>query len=111
MNERVLLSGETEPGKRRSLFRTRCKCEDKFCDVIIDGGSTDNLVSEEMVSKLKFKREKHPQPYRISWVKDDHKVLVREQCMVKFKIGNYHDEILCDIIPMDVCHLLLGRPW
>ena len=20
-------------------------------------------------------------------------------------------EILCDVIPMDVCHLLLGRPW
>ena len=110
MNERVLLSGETEPGQRRSLFRTRCKCEDKFCDVIIDGGSTKNLVSEEMVSKLKLKREKHPQPYRIAWVKDDHKVLVSEQCLVKFKIGSYHDEVLCDIIPMDVYHLLLGRP-
>ena len=111
MNERVLLSGETELGQRRSLFRTRCKCEDKCCDVIIDGGNTNNLVSEEMVSKLKLKREKHPQPYRIAWVKDDHKVLVSEQCLVKFKIGSYHDEVLCDIIPMDVCHLLLGRPW
>ena len=68
VNERVLLSGETEPGQRRSLFHTRCKCEDKCCDVIIDGGSTNNLVSEEMVSKLKFKREKHPQPYHIAWV-------------------------------------------
>lgn len=27
------------------------------------------------------------------------------------KIGNYHDEVLCDIMPMDICHLLLGRPW
>ena len=60
VNERVLLSGETEPGQRRSLFHTRCKCEEKCCDVIIDGGSTDNLVSEEMVSKLKLKRQKHP---------------------------------------------------
>ena len=110
VNERVLLSGETEPGQRRSLFRTRC-CVDKCCDVIIDGGRTDNLVSEEMVSKLNLKREKHPHPYWIAWVKDDHKVLVSEQSLVKFKIGNYHDEILCDIIPMDVCHLLLGRPW
>ena len=31
--------------------------------------------------------------------------------MVKFKIGSYHDEVLCDIIPMDVYHLSLGRPW
>ena len=111
VNERVLLSGEIEPGQRRSLFRTRCKCEDKCCDVIIDGGNIDNLVSKEMVYKLKLKREKQPQTYQITWVKDDHKVLVSEQCLVNFKIGSYHDEVLCDIIPMDVCHLLLGRPW
>ena len=109
VNERVLLSGETEPRQRRSLFHTRCKCEEKCCDVIIDGGSTDNLVSEEMVSKLKLKKEKHLQPYRISWVKVDHKVLVSEQCLVKFKIGSYHDKDLCDIILMDVFYLLLGR--
>ena len=48
VNERVLLSGEIEPGQRRSLFFTRCKCEDKCCDVIVDGGSTENLVLEDM---------------------------------------------------------------
>ena len=30
---------------------------------------------------------------------------------MKFKIGHYVDEVLCDIIPMDCCHILLGRPW
>ena len=93
------------------MFRTRCKCEGKCCDVIIDGGSTDNLVSEEMVSKLNLKREKYPQPYRIAWVKDDHKVLVSEHFLVNFKIGSYHDKAFCDIIPIDVYHLLLGRMW
>ena len=91
MNIRVLLSGETEPDQRRSLFHTRCKCEDKCCDVIIDGGSTNNLVSEKMVTKLNLKRQKHPRPYRIAWVQDDHKVMVNEQCLVKFKIGSYRD--------------------
>ena len=66
VNRRVLLSGETEPDQRRSLFHTRCKCEDKFCDVIIDGGSTDNMVLEKMVRKLKLKRQKHLHPYRIA---------------------------------------------
>ena len=23
----------------------------------------------------------------------------------------YKDEIWCDVVPMDACHLLLGRPW
>ena len=30
---------------------------------------------------------------------------------MEFQIGTYKDEILCDIIPMDVFHILLGRPW
>ena len=30
---------------------------------------------------------------------------------MKFKIGHYFDEVLCDIMPMDCCHILLGRPW
>jgi hypothetical protein len=31
--------------------------------------------------------------------------------LVEFNIGGYNDKILCDVIPMDVCHLFLGRPW
>ena len=60
MNRRVILNGETEPDQRRSLFHTRCKCEDKCCDVIIDDGSTENLMSEKMVTKLNLKRQKTP---------------------------------------------------
>jgi hypothetical protein len=37
--------------------------------------------------------------------------MVSQQCKVEFKIGGYKDDILCDVIPMDVCHILLGRPW
>jgi hypothetical protein len=107
----IILSGESEPRQRRSLFHTRYKCEGKLSNMIIDGARNDNMVSEEMFMKLKIKREKHPHPYWIVWVYDDHKVLVSEQCLVKFKIGSYHDKILCNIVPIEVCHLLLGRPW
>jgi hypothetical protein len=37
--------------------------------------------------------------------------MITKQCLVEIKIGGYKDEILCDVIPMDVCHILLGRPW
>lgn len=30
---------------------------------------------------------------------------------VHFKIGKYEDTIVCDVVPMFVCHLLLGCPW
>ena len=29
---------------------------------------------------------------------------------MKLKIG-FIDEVLCDIMPMDCCHILMGRPW
>jgi hypothetical protein len=53
----------------------------------------------------------HPSPYKVSWIQKGHQVNVTKQCLVEFKIGGYKDEILCDVIPMNVCHLLLGRPW
>ena len=34
-----------------------------------------------------------------------------EQSEVEFQIGKYKDKIVCDIMPMDVFHILLGRPW
>jgi hypothetical protein len=48
MMRKVLLKPEKEvdePVQRTSLFRTACKMKDKVCKVIIDSGSTDNLVS------------------------------------------------------------------
>ena len=83
----------------------------KCCKVIIDSGSSTNLASEELIKKLQLQRPKHPKPYHVSWIKDEHKILVSEQCIVKFKIGHYFDEFLCDIMPIDYCHILSGRTW
>ena len=38
-------------------------------------------------------------------------VQVLEVCKVLLSIGKYYkDEIICDVVDMDVCHILLGRP-
>lgn len=100
-----------EPAQRKNLFRTTCKSKGKCCKVIIDSGSTVNLVSIEMVDKLGLARTVHATPYRVSWLQKGHQVIVIEQCNVEMQIGTYKDMILCDIIPMDVCHILLGRRW
>ena len=42
----------------RNIFQTRCTAGGKLCNLIIDSGSSENLVSQEMVDKLKTKR--HP---------------------------------------------------
>jgi len=28
-----------------------------------------------------------------------------------FAIGKYQDEVLFDVVPIEVTHILLGRPW
>eukprot|EP00253_Pinus_taeda_P005633 PITA_05633 len=62
----------------KALFRTVCKSQGKCCKMIIGNGSTDNLVSTEMVEKLGLKRLKHPNPYRVSWLQKGHQLLVDE---------------------------------
>ena len=36
---------------------------------------------------------------------------MNRQVVVPFTIGRYSDEALCDVVPMHVGHILLGRPW
>eukprot|EP00253_Pinus_taeda_P024537 PITA_24537 len=100
-----------EPPQRKTLFRIVCNVQGKCCQMIIDSGSTHNLVSTEVVEKLKLKTMKHPTPYNVSWLKKGHQLLVSEQCEVEFQVGKYKDKIVCDVMHMDVCHILLGRPW
>jgi hypothetical protein len=100
----------------RSQYRETCKTKDKVCKVIIDSGSTNNLVSTDMVEKLELKTTLHSRPYKVSWLQKGHQVMITKQCLVEIKIGGCKDEIVCDVIPMDVIpmdvfHILLGRPW
>ncbi len=30
---------------------------------------------------------------------------------MKLNKGSYHEEVHCDVILMDTCHVLMGRPW
>ncbi|KAI0498397.1 hypothetical protein KFK09_021638 [Dendrobium nobile] len=65
-----------------------------------------------MVQTLQLKTTKNPYPYKISWVKKRIDIAVTEMCRLYFSIGkHYMCEVLCDVVDMDVCHLILGRPW
>jgi len=38
-------------------------------------------------------------------------IIVNKQVLIAFSIGKYKNEVLCDVVPMEVTHILLGRPW
>ncbi|KAM1763574.1 hypothetical protein EV2_002937 [Malus domestica] len=56
-------SKSNEDWLRSSIFKTRCKSHGKVCTLVIDGGSCENIVSQDMIDKLKLQTEPHPQPY------------------------------------------------
>lgn len=72
----------------------------------------DNLIARRVVVGLKLPVIQHPQPYSVSWIDDSNIKKVTEQCRVPISIGNeYHTVVLCDVVEMNVSHILLGRPW
>ncbi|KAM0066873.1 putative nucleotidyltransferase, Ribonuclease H [Helianthus debilis subsp. tardiflorus] len=101
-----------ENQQREAIFHTRCTIADKVCTLIIDGGSCTNVASQTLVSKLKLTPEPHPEPYVIQWLNPGKGLQVSSRILLSISIGRkYEDSIWCDIIPMDACHVLLGRPW
>nr|KYP36893.1 hypothetical protein KK1_041944 [Cajanus cajan] len=70
--------------QRENIFHTRCNVLNNACSLIVDSGSWCNCCSTRLVKKL---------------------------MKVKFSIGKYDDQPLFDIVPMEACHILLGRPW
>ncbi|OMO93879.1 reverse transcriptase [Corchorus capsularis] len=70
-----------------NLFHTRCYVNGKPSSVIIDGGSCANIAGVYLVKELQLPTSKHPKPYSLGTKR-----------------------MFC-VLPMQACHVLLGRPW
>ena len=95
-----------EISTRHQVFRTNAIINGVIAKVVIDTGSSENLVSKELVRKVQLTTKKHPQPYGIRWIRkvEGAADIVNEVCRVLLSIGkNYQDEIVCDVVVMDVC--------
>ena len=80
--------------------------------MIIDGDSCIIVASTTLVEKLGMPTSKHHRPYKLQWLNDSGEVRVNKQVLISFCIGKYEDEVVwCDVVPMQVGHLLLGIPW
>ncbi|KAK9689361.1 hypothetical protein RND81_09G054900 [Saponaria officinalis] len=100
-----------EEEQREQIFHSRCKVQNQLCNLIIDSGSCTNAVSRDLVDTLKLPTNNHPRPYKLHWLDGNNGILVKKQALISLKLGPYEDEVWCDVIPMNACHVLLGRPW
>lgn len=88
----------------------QCLIGEKVCVMIIDSWRCTNVTSMILVEKLELKCEKHPKPYRLQWLNDSKESKVTNKVIMPFSIGQYVDEVTCNIVSMQVGHFLLGRP-
>ena len=78
--------------------------------MIIDSGSSINAISERALKQLGFPFEKHPTPYKVSWVTNS-SLPIDKRCLVDIRILSYEDQVWLDVVPMDIGSIILGRPW
>lgn len=83
--------------------------------MIIDAGSSDKIASTEIVDQLGLKTEPNPEPfsYRIRPKKKGMSSgpYQKKGAKVSIVLGKFKQDVWCDVVPMDVNNILLGRPW
>nr|GEX02447.1 putative reverse transcriptase domain-containing protein [Tanacetum cinerariifolium] len=76
------------------------------------GPVSKGVGAAEAVQKLELKTEDHPKPYKLQWLRRGDEMTVSKRVHFTFSMGKtYKDNVWCDVVSMDACHLLLGRPW
>jgi hypothetical protein len=95
-----------------NLFHIRVIMRHTKVDTLIDSGSQSNLVSEELVKKMRLKTQIHHNPYTLKWISNNHQMHITKQCRVKFAISSkFVDEVTCDVVPLSECGMVLGNPY
>ena len=69
------------------------------------------MVSSKIVKTLGLSTHALPHSYHVQWFNNSGKAKVTQSARVHFSIGSYHDYADFDVVPMQACSLLLGRPW
>ena len=78
---------------------------------IVNSGSQKNLISVEVIKRMDLPTTPHPHPYTIGWICQGRYLRVIQQCRLPYGIKPFKDEVLCDISPLEVCDILLGKPY
>jgi hypothetical protein len=78
---------------------------------MVDGGSYCNGISKAVVTMLGLSTWHIPEPKPVEWLNSCGMLKVTHKVRVPFTVGEYVDEVECDVLPLEVCGLFLGHPW
>ncbi|KEH15325.1 hypothetical protein MTR_1361s0010, partial [Medicago truncatula] len=56
---------------KHNIFHTSKTSQGKVCDIIVNGGSCENVVSNYMVEKLNLPTKERLHPYKLQWLNKD----------------------------------------
>lgn len=101
-------SREKEDCQRRNIFTTIFKYRNKFCKLVIDGGSAMNVMSTHTLSRAKLKTKPHPEPCMMSWLNVT-TLPITFRYLVPIKIGDSVDNIWCDVFQIKIAHVISRR--
>ena len=109
---RCILSipNNSDSWKHTSIFQTFIPLTKKLCKLVVDRGSSINVISRIAGDKLGPKVEPHSYLFKVAQV-DKNLLPIKEQFLVTLKLGVYSQKIYCEVLPMNIAHLLLGCPW
>jgi hypothetical protein len=96
--------------QRCCLFQTQCTIKEKACKLIIDSGSYCNGISRAVVASLGLSTWRIPEPKHVELLNSCGVLKVTHKVRVPLTVGDYVDEVECDVLPLEVCGILLGRP-
>jgi hypothetical protein len=77
---------------------------------MIDSGSYCNGIGKSVVEALGLSTWRILAPRHVEWVNSCGMLKITHMVRVPFTVDDYADEVECDVLPLEVCGMLLGRP-
>jgi hypothetical protein len=60
---------------------------------------------------MKLSTMPHPQPYTIGWLSRGQDICISHYFHLSYGIKPFKDEVLCDVSPLEVYDVILGKPY
>jgi len=77
---------------------------------MLNEGSCANIITKTALEKIGLKVDPRSHPYNMNWL-DKTAQFITQRCQVHIHMSNYDDRVCCDVLDIDVTHILLSSPW